>query len=99
MSYTPSSISNPLTTSGDLLYGGSSGLPSRLGIGSTGQFLTVVSSLPSWASASTAGAFAYFGTSNKSVYGGTNGSLSATGIDNTIVGSSAGTTLSSGTDN
>lgn len=37
-----------LTTNGDVLYGTGSGALSRLGIGSTGNVLTVASGLPSW---------------------------------------------------
>jgi len=41
-------IVNPMTTIGDLMIGGTSGSPSRLGIGSTGQVLTVSGGAPSW---------------------------------------------------
>lgn len=37
-----------LTTNGDLVYGTGSGALSRLGIGSTGNVLTVASGIPSW---------------------------------------------------
>jgi hypothetical protein len=47
-----SGFSNPMTTAGDLIDGGSSGTPQRLGIGSTGQVLTVVSGAPAWQPAS-----------------------------------------------
>jgi len=39
-----STLSNPLTTSGDIIVGGSSGVANRLGIGSVGQILTVYNS-------------------------------------------------------
>ena len=39
---------SPLTTLGDILYGGASGAGTRLGIGSTNQVLTVISGIPSW---------------------------------------------------
>lgn len=42
---------NPLTTSGDIIYGIGS-TPSRLGVGSNGQVLTLVSGLPAWQTAS-----------------------------------------------
>lgn len=42
-------MTNPMTTSGDTIYGGASGTPTRLGVGSTGQVLTVASGVPSWA--------------------------------------------------
>lgn len=41
---------SPMTTAGDVIYGGASGTGTRLGIGSTGQILTVVSGSPAWSS-------------------------------------------------
>lgn len=41
-----------VTTNGDLIYGTGSATVTRLGIGSTGQVLTVASGVPSWATAS-----------------------------------------------
>lgn len=41
-----------LTTTGDVIYASAANTPSRLGIGSTGQVLTVASGVPSWAAAS-----------------------------------------------
>jgi hypothetical protein len=43
-------FSNPMTTSQDIIVGGSSGTPGRLGVGTNGQVLTVVSGLLAWAS-------------------------------------------------
>jgi len=40
---------SPMTTSGDLIYGAASGTGTRLGVGTTGQVLTISSGLPSWA--------------------------------------------------
>ncbi len=42
---------NPMTTLGDMIYGGSSGTPTRLGIGSSGELLTISSGIPSWSTA------------------------------------------------
>lgn len=42
---------SPMTTAGDLIIGGVSGAGTRLGIGSSGQILTVVSGAPAWAAA------------------------------------------------
>jgi hypothetical protein len=39
---------SPLTTAGDIIYENNTPAPARLPIGSTGQYLTVVSGLPSW---------------------------------------------------
>ena len=40
---------NPMTTTGDTIYSSSGSTPARLGIGSTGQVLTVSGGIPSWA--------------------------------------------------
>jgi hypothetical protein len=42
-------MANPMTTAGDLIVGGASGAPTRLGIGSEGQVLTRVGGVPVWA--------------------------------------------------
>ena len=39
---------NPMTTAGDIIYGGASGAPTRLGIGTDGYVLTVASGAPAW---------------------------------------------------
>lgn len=41
-------MTNPMTTAGDIIYGGSSGTPTRLAIGGTGAVLKVVAGAPSW---------------------------------------------------
>lgn len=41
-------MTNPLTTTGDIIYSSSGTTPARLGIGSTNQVLTVISGIPSW---------------------------------------------------
>jgi hypothetical protein len=43
-------LSNPMTTANDVIYGGTSGTPTRLGIGTSGQVLTSngSSTAPSW---------------------------------------------------
>lgn len=50
-----SGMTNPMTTSGDIIYGGSSGIPTRLPKGSDGQVLSLVSGIPAWATASSSG--------------------------------------------
>jgi len=45
-------MTNPMTTTGDTIYSSSGSTPARLGIGSTGQVLTVAGGIPSWATAS-----------------------------------------------
>ena len=42
-------MTNPMTTTGDTIYSSSGSTPARLGIGSTGQVLTVAGGIPSWA--------------------------------------------------
>lgn len=42
---------NPMTTTGDIIYETAPGSATRLGIGSTGQVLTVSGGLPTWAAA------------------------------------------------
>lgn len=42
---------NPMTTLGDIIYGGEAGAPRRRGIGTNGQVLAVVSGVPQWSSA------------------------------------------------
>jgi hypothetical protein len=44
-------MTNPMTTTGDTIYSSSGSTPARLGIGTTGQVLTVAAGLPSWAAA------------------------------------------------
>lgn len=48
-------LSNPATTTGDLIYSSSGSTLSRLGIGSSGKVLTVAGGVPSWATASSGG--------------------------------------------
>lgn len=49
-----SSFDNPMTTSGDIIYGGTAGVATRLPKGTDGQFLSLASGLPSWASSTNA---------------------------------------------
>lgn len=44
---------SPMSASGDVIYGGTSGTGTRLAKGSDGQFLSLVSGIPSWASVTT----------------------------------------------
>jgi hypothetical protein len=47
---------NPMTTTGDTIYSSSGSTPARLGIGSTGNVLTVAGGVPTWAAPGGAGA-------------------------------------------
>jgi len=49
-------MTNPMTTTGDTIYSSSGSTPARLGIGTTGQVLTVAGGVPSWATPSAGGA-------------------------------------------
>jgi hypothetical protein len=49
-------MTNPMTTTGDTIYSSSGSTPARLGIGSTGQVLTVAGGVPTWATAGGGGA-------------------------------------------
>jgi hypothetical protein len=42
-------MTNPMTTTGDTIYSSSGSTPARLGIGTTGQVLTVSGGVPTWA--------------------------------------------------
>ena len=53
---------NPMTTTGDIIIESSTGVASRLGIGSTGQVLTVASGLPAWAAPSGVSAMSAIGS-------------------------------------
>lgn len=50
----------PMTTSGDIIYGGASGTGTRLAKGSDGQVLTLASGIPSWAATGTSPTSVYF---------------------------------------
>ena len=41
-------FSNPMTTTGDIIYSSGGSTPARLGIGSTGQVLNVAGGVPAW---------------------------------------------------
>lgn len=56
--YTQSgAMTNPMTNTGDTIYSSSGSTPARLGIGTTGQVLTVASGIPAWATASSTPTF------------------------------------------
>jgi len=57
---------SPMTTSGDVIYGGTAGTGTRLAKGSDGQFLKLASGLPSW-SDPTGGKINYILNANASV--------------------------------
>ena len=48
-------MTNPMTTTGDIVYASSGSTPGRIGIGSTGNVLTVAGGIPSWAAPAAGG--------------------------------------------
>ena len=48
---------SPMTTAGDIIYGGTSGAGTRLGVGTTGQVLTVAGGVPTWSTNTGSSAF------------------------------------------
>jgi hypothetical protein len=71
---------SPMTTSGDIIYGGTSGTGTRLGVGTNGQVLTLASGVPSWATVSavtTLGTFTTTAYTNGGSISGSTLSLSA----------------------
>jgi len=53
-------MTNPMTTTGDTIYSSSGSTPARLGIGSTGQVLTVAGGVPTWAAPAGGATYAIF---------------------------------------
>lgn len=59
-------MTNPMTTTGDTIYSSSGSTPARLGIGSTGQVLTVSGGIPSWATPASGGGMTLLSTTTLS---------------------------------
>ena len=79
---------SPMTTSGDIIYGGTSGAGTRLAKGTDGQVLQLTNGFPTWANSSTSGLL--FVTTNNNLGIGDNKTLaSATGGTNIAIGSNA----------
>ena len=79
-------INNTLTTTtGDLIYASSANTPARLGIGSTGQVLTVSGGIPAWAAAAGGGKLLqYVSNTNTTHTTNTTANYQATGLSCTI---------------
>jgi hypothetical protein len=71
-------MTNPMTTTGDTIYSSSGSTPARLGIGTTGQVLTVSGGLPTWATAGGGGGMTSIAS----------GTLSGASLDLTSISSS-----------
>jgi hypothetical protein len=80
-------MTNPMTTTGDTIYSSSGSTPARLGIGSTGQVLTVSGGVPTWATAG-GGAIKQVVTATYSTAASTNAGPIDTGLSATITPSS-----------
>jgi hypothetical protein len=85
-------MTNPMTTTGDTIYSSSGSTPARLGIGTTGQVLTVASGVPSWATPAGGG-----GKVLQVVYGSTTTAVSNSTTTKTDTGLTATITPSSAT--
>lgn len=90
---TLSALTNPMTTTGDLIYStNNSGTPGRLGVGTAGQVLTMNAGLPTWQNATiggtvnsgTAGQLTYYAASGTAVSGLANTSASD-GVANPVI--------------
>ena len=68
-------MTNPMTTTGDIVYASSGSTPGRIGIGSTGNVLTVAGGIPSWAAPAGGGGMTSIASGSLS-----GGSLSLTSI-------------------
>jgi hypothetical protein len=74
-------MTNPMTTTGDTIYSSSGSTPARLGIGTTGQVLTVAGGIPSWATPGGAGtSWTLLNTGGTALTGAT--TITITGISN-----------------
>jgi hypothetical protein len=81
LAYKTAGVFNGLTTTGDTIYSSSGTTQARLGIGSTGQVLTVSGGVPTWATPASGSTFvgcSLFGT-NGSISNATNTTLSWSG--------------------
>lgn len=70
---------SPMTSSGDIIYGGASGTGTRLAKGTDGQVLTLASGVPSWA----AGMLNPMTTAGDIIYGGASGTPTRRAIGST----------------
>jgi hypothetical protein len=85
-------MTNPMTTTGDTIYSSSGSTPARLGIGTTGQVLTVAGGVPSWATPAGGGGKVLqvvYASYSTDVTITSNGSYRDTGLEGTITPSAA----------
>lgn len=79
--FSTGSLTNPMTTAGDIIYGGASGTPTRLGIGTAGQVLKVATggTTLEWATDAT-GMTNPMTTAGDIIYGGASGTPTRLGL-------------------
>lgn len=77
-------MTNPMTTTGDTIYSSSGSTPARLGIGTTGQVLTVNGGVPTWATPAGGGKILQVVTGTTTT---ATSSASSTYIDTTLTAS------------
>jgi hypothetical protein len=83
-------MTNPMTTTGDTIYSSSGSTPARLGIGSTGNVLTVSGGVPVWEAPAGGGKLLQMVTSTYSTtVTNTSGSYVDTGLTATITPTAA----------
>ena len=88
---------NPMTTTGDIIYEASPTTAARLGIGSTGQVLTVAGGLPSWATLSSSAVTSFSaGTTGFTPSSATTGAVTLAGTLNVANGGTGLTSLTAG---
>jgi hypothetical protein len=86
---TITAMTNPMTTQGDTIYGGASGTPTRLALGTSGYILQAGAASPSW--------FNLFGTANSFSVNQNFTVTPATGGDLTSIAATFGSITGSGT--
>ena len=94
-------MTNPMTTLGDVIIGGASGVPGRLGIGSTGNVLTVSGGVPAWSAPAGGGdttATYITQTADATLTNSQHLSSLSTGIVKVTTGTGVLTTAAAGTD-
>jgi hypothetical protein len=86
-------MTNPMTTTGDTIYSSSGSTPARLGIGSTGQVLTVSGGVPTWATPAGGKILQVVTASTSTLTSITSTSLTDTGITATITPATTGSRI------
>ena len=91
-------MTNPMTTTGDTIYGSPGSTPERLGIGSTGQILTVAGGVPTWATPAASGGFVGAVVYNSGNFSVSNGTWTTINWDSELLDTDGFHSTSSNTD-